>query len=330
MTIPPLSSANLAGGGILSPFSAMQDAVDIVGESPHPTNKVAATILGRGLRVSRTNFWPDAILRAFGTETDIGNSSGTVHAETACILAATHATEGASLCVTDPFCPNCAKNIAEAGIRKIYIDHKGFDKDFFRRRSGHFETMSMQICEKAGISVYEIWRKDERLVPIYEAPENYFVSEDSPIFREPIEAAGEGVFGDILASAFRIHQKRKFAVAFARDAGGRIFSLTARGHAVTGFTMEDPDDVGTIERHEDKYSFFQEPVNRMLMYLARHGMSLIDGYFFCSQVPTSREQVNLAGAGIKRITIGDLTKSRDPSALEAMRQLGAAGIITYT
>jgi deoxycytidylate deaminase len=308
----------------------MQDAVDIVHSSPHPTNKVAATIIGRGIRVSRTNYWPETILRNFGMDIDIGNSSGTVHAETACILNALHPTEGASLCVTDPFCPNCAKNIAEAGIKKIYIDHKGFDKDFFQRRGGHFQTMSMQICEKAGISVYELWRKDERLVPIFEAPEHYVVSEDSPVYREPIETPGEAVFQEIIANAFRLHQKRKFAVAFARDANGKYVSLTARGHAVTGFTMDDPDDIGKIERHEDKYSFFQEPVNRMLMYVARHGFTLVDNYLFCSQVPTSREQVNLVGANVKRITIGDPQKSRDPDAISAMRQLSAADIIDYT
>ncbi len=313
-----------------SPFLAMQEAVDIVLSSPHPTNKVAATLIGTGNRVSRTNYWPQPILQHFGTHTDIGNSSGTVHAETACILAAAHATEGASLCVTDPFCPNCAKNIAEAGIKRIYIDHKGFEKDFFARRGGHFQTMSMQICEKAGISVYEIWRKDERLVPIYEAPEHFIAAEDSPIYREPVQAPGEAVFTEILANAFKIHQTRKFAVAFVRDEHGKTVSLTVRGHAVTGFTMEDPDDIGMIERHEEKYSFFQEPVNRLLMYTARHGMKIIDGYLFCSQVPTSREQVNLVGAGIKRITIGNPRKARDPSALEAMKKLADAGIITYT
>jgi len=308
----------------------MQAAVDIVGSSLHPENKVAAAVFGRSFGSVKTNYWPEPIVKAFGMNQDIGNSSGTVHAETACILSANHATEGASLCITDPFCPNCAKNIAEAGIKKIYIDHKGFDKDFFQRRSGHFQTMSMQICEKAGISVYELWRKDERLVPIFETTENHFVSEDSPVYKEPIEVPAEGVFNDILANAFKMHQKRKFAVAFVKDPKGKMFSLTARGHAVTGFTMEDPDDVSIIERHEQKYSFFQEPVNRMLMYMARHGMVLQENYFFCSQVPTSREQVNLVGANIKRITIGDPSKARDAHALQAMKQLSDAGIISYT
>ncbi len=313
-----------------NPFDAMEAAVEIVGGSLHPENKVAAALFGRGFGSVKTNYWPDAILNAFGMKQDIGNSSGTVHAETACILSAGHATEGAGLAITDPFCPNCAKNIAEAGIKKIYIDHKGFEKDFFARRSGHFQTMSMQICEKAGISVYEIWRKDRRLVPIFETPPGYFVSEDSPIYKEPIEAPSDAVFGEILTQAFRIHQKRKFSVAFVMDEAGKYFSLIARGHPVTGFTMEDPDDVSIIERRDDKYSYFQEPVNRIMMYMARHGLTLVDDYLFCSQVPTSREQVNLVGAGIKRITIGDLTKARDAEALKAMKQISDAGIISYT
>lgn len=312
------------------PFTAMQAAIDIVGTSPHPANKVAATIFGRNFGFSRTNYWPLPIFDKFGMTTDIGNSSGTVHAETACFLQANAPTDGASLCVTDPFCPNCAKNIAEAGIKKIYIDHKGFDKDFFKRRSGHFETLSMQICEKAGIAVYELWRKDERLVPIFEPPANHFVSEDSPVYREPLEDVSEGAFNDIIAAGFKMHDKRKFCVVFAKDPKGKIVSLTGRGHAVTGFTMEDPQDIKIIEKREDKYSLFQEPVNRMLMYLAKHGMKACEGYFFSSSVPTSREQVNLVGAGIKRLTVGDLTKARDADSLVAMRQLSDAGILSFT
>jgi dCMP deaminase len=312
------------------PFAAMQAAVDIVGWSEHPTNKVAATLFAPDFGLSRVNYWPEKIKNVFGTESDIGNASGTVHAETACILEAGHATKGASLCVTDPFCPNCAKNIAEAGIAAIYIDHKGFDKDFFQRRSGHFETMSMRICEKAGISVYELWRKDERVVPIYEAAHRGAIPEDSPVQEEPVEAASDAVFSHLIDAAFKTHGKRKFAVAFVGDRQQKLQSLTARGHAVTGFTMDDPEDIKIVEQREDKYTLFQEPVNRILMHAARHGLSLLPGYLFCSQVPTSREQVNLVGAGITRITVGDLQKARDPDALSAMKQLSGAGILRFT
>lgn len=312
-----------------NPFMAMQAAVDIISQSRHPTSKVAASIFKERDGVSATNYWPDAILKTFGIEEEIGNSSGTVHAETACIMMADFATNGASLCITDPFCPNCAKNIAEAGIKKIYIDHKGFDKDFFQRRGGHFDTMSMYICEKAGISVYELWRKDERMVPIYEAPKNYIPADDSPVYREPIDIPSEQNFAHAIEQGFKIHNKRKFSVAIVRDQSGHYFILTARGHAAIGFTMEDPEDISTIEQSAEKYSFFQEPVNRMMMFTARHGLTILDDYFFCSQVPTSREQVNLVGAGIKRITVGDIRKARDPYALKAMEQLSQANILTF-
>jgi len=67
-----------------------------------------------------------------------------------------------------------------------------------------------------------------------------------------------------------------------------------------------------------------------LMYMARHGMTLCDDYLFSSQVPTAREQVNLVGAGIGRITVGDIKKSRDADGLVAMEQLSAKGILKYT
>jgi deoxycytidylate deaminase len=311
------------------PFASMQAAVDIVEGSPHPTNKVAATLFGEGFSLSKTNYWPESILKSFGTEKEIGNSSGTIHAETACIFDAPQATENASLCVTDPFCPNCAKNIAEAGIRKIYIDHKGFDKDFFQRRSGHFKTLSMLICEKAGISVYELWRKDCRLETIYEPPKGYVPSEDSPVLCEKVGSLSEGVFTHLVAESSHRHEKRRFALVIAHDKDEKLYALTARGHVVTGFTMEDPEDVQLAEKKEDKYTLFQEPVNRLLMYMARRGLKPVQGFFYSSQVPSSREQVNLVGAGVKSLNVGDLTKARDGNAMAAMRELSAAGILRY-
>lgn len=313
-----------------SPFEAMQDAVDIVGGSPHPSNKIAATLFHNDWRISRTNFWPEKILNVFGMNERIGSSSGTIHAETACILDAPAATRGASLCITDPFCPNCAKNIAEAGIKTIYIDHKGFDKDFFKRRSDHFDAMSMQICEKAGISVYELWRKEERIVPILQIDPDFTPIEDSPIEYEPIEQADEKTFRVIIEKASAKHARRKFAVCFAEDMFGAKQALTVRAHAVRGYSMLKKDHIMEIEQPEGKYSFIQEPVNRLLMALARRGLSLVPGFFYCSQVPTSREQVNLVGAHITRITIGDITKSRDADGLRAMAVLKETGIITYS
>ena len=158
----------------------------------------------------------------------------------------------------------------------------------------------------------------------------YVPTEDSPI---DIETITGDLHDDLLKQAVeegtKIHQRRKFAIAFARTHDGEIKCLTARAHAVIGYSMHKPEDMLVIEQPQEKYSFIQEPVNRLLMNLRRYGMELIDGYFYCSQVPTSREQVNLAGAGIRRITIGDIQKCRDPHGIEAMELLNGHSIVDY-
>ena len=314
-----------------SSFDEMQKAVDIVGTSRHKTNKIAATIFGtdkdrRPYSISKTNYWPKPIAESIGVNADIGNSSGTVHAETACIMAAPY-TNGASLCVTDPFCPNCAKNIAEAGIRMIYIDHKGFAKDFAERRGMHFTSMSMQICEKAGISVFEVQRKEKKLTPIIEIPETFVPQEDSPVEIETMPGANEGTLHALIDMKAEIHRGRKFAVALAKNRRGDVFGLSARSHPAVGYTMQA--DIDEIESPEGKYSFIQEPVNRLLMHAPRNGLKICNGLLFCSQVPTAREQVNIIGAGLTNITVRSLSKARDDWALKAMRQLAKAEILTF-
>lgn len=312
------------------PFHHMQHAVDIVSSSAHPENKIAATLFGDDWAVSRTNEWPEIIARVLGTDIRIGNSSGTIHAETNCILHAPGATQGASLCITDPFCPNCAKNIVEAGIAKIYIDHKGFDKDFFKRRSGHFDTMSMKICEKAGVSVFELNRREEKITPILEIGTGYIPPEDSPITMEPVNLATDAVLRQLVTKTTRLQSRRKFSIALAKNSNGQIYALTARAHAVTGYTMQNEQDELEVMNPESKYSYIQEPVNRLLMGMMRRGLTLCDGYLYCSQIPTSREQVNLVGAGVRRITIGDMTRARDPHGRQAMKQLSTAKILSFT
>jgi len=316
---------------IFSSFDEMQKAVDIVNDSRHPTNKVAATIFGtdherRPYSVSKTNFWPKPIADQIGTGIDIGSSSGTVHAETACILAAPY-TDGASLCITDPFCPNCAKNIAEAGIKTIYIDHKGFAKDFAERRGMQFKYMSMQICERAGINVFEINRKNKTLAPIIEIPDTFTPKEDSPVEVEQLKTADEGTFRALIDMKADTHKGRKFAVAVAKNKRGDVFGLSARAHPAIGYTMDH--DIDEIENPEGKYSFIQEPVNRLLMNAPRYGLKICSGLLFCSQVPTAREQVNIVGAGLPNITVRSLSKARDDWAIKAMRQLGKADILAY-
>jgi deoxycytidylate deaminase len=314
-----------------SPFEQMQGAVDIVNSSPHPANKIAATVFGHDgegydFSVSRTNYWPPAIEHHFGHEARIGASSGTIHAETACLLA-TPFTGGASLCVTDPFCPNCAKNITEAGIRTIYIDHKGFQKDFAARRREHFEWMSLKICERAGIPIYTMFRKEQRVEPLLSISEDYIPAEDSPVEIESIGAPSRSVFEALVAVKRRHHRGRKIAIVIARDAAGHAFGLTARTHPAIGYSMAR--DAALIEKMQGKYSFILEPLNRLLMNAPRRGLKILDGLIYSSGVPTAREQVNMAGAGLHEIYIEDFSKARDETAFEAMTMLRNAGIIAY-
>ena len=312
----------------ISLFDATQRAVDIVNTSAHPTNKVAATLIGQRRNgtaycTSRTNYWPPEIEQHFGREIKIGNASGTVHAETACILHSPY-TYGASLCVTDPFCPNCAKNMAEAGICAIYIDHKGFKKDFARRRGHHFRAMSMELCAKAGIAIYELNRKQKQITPILEIDPGYTAPQDNP---PAFQTRDKLSLNDFIANQHIVHGAAKFACAQGDDDGKPLYVGTGF-HPVIGFTSTNADDLYTIANPPGKYSFIQEPVNRLLMAAARHGLILDKNSLYCSQVPTARELVNCVGAGITHLAAGDSGQARDDNALEALNQLESAGIIS--
>src|SRR5690606_7482384 len=104
------------------------------------------------------------------------------------------------------------------------------------------------------------------------------------------------------------------------------YALTALAHPAVGYTIET--DLTALEQTDGKYSFIMEPNNRLLMNAARLGLKIVDGLLYSSQVPTSREQVNLVGAGITSLTVGDAHKARDNAALQAMLQLTTANILT--
>ncbi|MBL4588877.1 MAG: deoxycytidylate deaminase [Alphaproteobacteria bacterium] len=308
-------------------FKAMQDAVDVVNTSPHPTYKIASAVFGDDFCVTATNYWPETIEKAIGRETRIGQSSSTIHAETAALLKAPK-TDGASICITDPFCPNCAKNIAEAGIKKIYIDHKGFKKKFWEESGNHFENMSMEIAAKAGISVYEINRKKEKIITIYEPPKGYVASEDSPIQIDPCPES-KGAYTQILYDMMRHYHNRKFVTAMVKTPEGSTFCMTARVHAVVGYTIQNDVDIETMMNPGKKYSLLQEPMNRLLMAARRKGYTVLTDYLFISQIPTSREQVNMVGAGITNILIGDPYRARNKEAIKAKNLLEKNKILTF-
>jgi len=298
----------------------MQAAVDIVSTSPHPTNKIAATLAGDGFAISRTNAWPLPILNTIGTTAQIGNSSSTIHAETACIFAADK-TNAASLFVTDPPCPNCMKNMAEAGIAKLYIDHKGFDKDWVKRRGDSFETMSMRVAEKAGMDVFVIYRpkkdQEQKFEVISRHPPGYKPKIENPAKIEPFEN-----WKSALNAAQKTYGDEPFALARATNQNGESVSILVDRHPTIGYTYE------TVENKQDKYSFILQPINRLLMIAAKEGLTLDADHIYSSRIPTSRELVNFIGAGYSKIQIGDRASSRDEHGPAALSTLIESAIIS--
>lgn len=314
---------------LLLPFSAMQAAVDIVLESKHDTNKVAACLFSSDATICRTNDWPPAIASAFGYDARIGDSSGNVHAEVNCILHFPAATEGASICITDPCCPNCAKAITEAGIATVYIDHKGFAKDFAARRGSDFQDMSLAIMAHAGISIYEIYRKEERLVPLYLPPEDFRPPQDNPIELKAFSAppSPEG-FAALLSSVHVKHPSWAAALAHPKNgAEGVYYSLVASTHPAIGYS-ERTAEQAKKDQDTGKYSFFLTPLNRLLCGAARHGLELVEGYIWTSILPTPREMVNYLGAGYSSLLTGNPDFPTKAPSLDALALLSSHGILS--
>ncbi len=304
------------------PIKSMQQAVDVVLTSPHPENKVAATLFRDEHSISLTNDWPPVILEELGTEQRIGDSSGTVHAEVNCIIHSSFKADGASLAITDPCCPNCAKCIAEAGIKTVYIDHKGFEKDFAARRGDEFQDMSLRILAHAGISIFEITRKESKIQKIYTPPDDYIPPEENPIEIRPCRGNLSNETLAQTAKLVRVKHER-WGCALATDNNGKIWTLVASAHPAIGYTHDK------LEKPDGKYDFILEPMNRILMGAARAGLAISQNHIWCSVLPTPREMVNLVGKGITNIYIGNISATKKAASTEAKETLESSNIMTF-
>ena len=293
----------------------MQMAVNIVHTSPHPTNKIAVAIAGTGadgtpFEIVGTNEQPAALQNITNTSEKtakkIGSASPTIHAEMAAIIDAPR-TEGAQIYITDPPCPNCAKYIAEAGFTDAYIDHKGFEKDFFERRKDSV-TLSFDILEDAGISVHKIFRKDERLETLIAADPADTIDRSGYLIK-PLKQPHS--LNTLIEKAKRVKTPFPFTLMAAYNTAGEIFSLYAEP-ARHGTKRDTPCG---------KYSLSIQPLNRACMIAARHGLSIDRNTIISSHVPTSREFVNAIGAGITSLHILDKENARDEQSMRALKQL---------
>lgn len=316
----------------LLPIAAMERAVDIVLTSPHPTSKVAASVFGRDLKgndfiIARTNQWPEKIDKYFDRSERIGSSSGTIHAEAACILAAPY-TKGASICVTDPFCPNCAKNIVEAGIKAVYIDHKGFIKDFAARRGQDFENMSLKIVERAGIAIFEIIRKDRIIQPIQLPPKDHRPRSENPPHITPLnEGISAAVFRNEIEKAKEQYSTDEpFCVALSQDHIGQYYSIIMSAHRSRG--IRDAETPAPAAELEKKYNYTIPPLNRLMIGAHKYGHRILEDYIYLSHIPSARELVDLMGEEpFYKISLDKRALKTKYSSSEALEKLKNAELL---
>ena len=160
----------------------MQKAVDAVPLSPHENNKIAACFFGFSTKTSESelffqtapNSYPSELKELVKSGQRFGKRSGYIHAEVNAILKQKNGWKEAAIAITDPPCPNCMKHIAAAGIKEVFIDHKGFDKDFFRRRENEFQILSLAIAKENEIKITKVFRKENSFKVIYCPKEKEF------------------------------------------------------------------------------------------------------------------------------------------------------------
>lgn len=155
----------------------MQEAVNTVKESPHASNKIAACFFGTNqdkspFSITRSNDYPRVLEPFVSKKKRFGKNSGYVHAELIAIMTQTSGWEEAFIAITDPPCPDCMKHIASAQIKFVYIDHKGFEKDFFKRRVEDFNLLSKKIATLYGITLFKVYRKEKRIETLFEPLES--------------------------------------------------------------------------------------------------------------------------------------------------------------
>lgn len=306
----------------------MQDAVDVVLTSEHETSRVAACVFNPAdpscAPVAAVNSRPACLHGHFAWDARLGSSSQYVHAEVMALAHFKGALRGSHLCVTDPFCPNCAKNMAEAGVRTVYIDHKGFQKDFIARNGDEFASMSMLIAEKAGISVHMVNRKERSVTPILT---QLAQTRPSPSAIEFFDI-DDGMTLEAAMATFkkRLGGRETWATAFVREPDGTPRGLLVFEALPPGITPEDFKARGTGAT--GKYRFPLDPLTRLLITVRRMGFTWLDPRIGTARVPSSRALVNALGFDVNRFILASHLPDHDATGAAAMALLEDKKLIT--
>ncbi len=313
-----------------NPFKKMEKALEIESKSTHPVHKVGALLCGQDIGKSNferghANFWPTPLAEKFAPDEKLGNASTTVHAEIAVILNAP-GTEGADLYVTDLPCPNCAKSIAEARIGTVYIDSHAHETPLGKKMEPYFTGISRPLLEYAGVNLLEMNREKRTIQPWVEISESAVIPVEKPVEMTLIGKKDMSAekFEKLIAHAKDRYGEEPFVVGFAHTRLGSCAALTVRPHRAIGLDEEKAAHLAPLL---EKYSLILQPLDRALITSAHYGLTIEPEFLFSAHVPTAREFVNLIGAGIMSLRIGDVTKGRDEWSLRALAQVRERGIL---
>ena len=347
-------------------FHRMEIAVKAQESSPHSLHKVGAAIFinlhddhekslnskGKNGKtpnngifsdydycISRPNKWPALLAQKIGKNIKLGNASTTIHAEIAAILDMPHATDGAYIYVTELPCPNCAKALAESGIKKVFIDSRAKYTKLGQKMAKFFNNISKPIFKCAGIDVLEINMARKEIANIVTHSQDCVIQVEKPVEIRCIKNEGDRlapnypekidkIFKDLINEAEGKYKGEAFTVSLAKDIANNknenYSAMIVRPHMTVGI---DEDEAQKLKSKLSKYSLILQPLNRALIYAARRGLKICPDYIYSAHVPTSREFVNLIGGGYTKIWIGNKNRSRNKFGITAMRQLEENGII---
>ncbi len=306
----------------------MEIALRAENQSDHDDHKVGTLVRGKDsngdiYEIARANFWPKSLRKYIGETEKLGNASTTVHAEVAAICAAP-ATENADIYITDLPCPNCAKVIAEASIKNVYIDAHTHNTPLGIKIKPYFDNISTLILNSANINIYEMDVTRKIIEHTYSPSQNALRSIDKPI--KHIKISNKDVNQSYFTKMIEEHKSNApFAACLTKSLLGQYSFMFAQSHRSIGLSKEKAE---FICKTQSKYEPTLQPINRLLLSCARYGVKIDPKYLYSSQTPTSREFVNMIGAGYTNIIIGDKNKCRDEWGIKALSQLLEHNIIT--
>lgn len=301
---------------VLTALAAAEQAAQ---QSRHETNPIGAALVhpeNPSLLVSGFNHVPD-VLRAKGLVNGVGSSSSTIHAELTATFAFKGDPRGAYLALTDPFCPNCGKYLAELGVRMVVIATDGLRRDFAQRRGEAFHRMSLLMARRAGMAVGLIDRRDRAV--------DWLVPPGLGIY--PV-SGGHALF-DAMPLDMAMQQvpsTAPWAMARVRLLDGTVKNLIVYESLPPGMT---PQDFAALTDPEllGKYRFAIDPLTRLLLVCKRQRMVLLDDAVGCHLVPSSRALVNAVGYGIQKIICNTKAADHDPQGAAALETLMHAGVL---